>query len=534
MESPRQTKEFVICLSCQTQRFNVKPLEHMPKFPTKGATTMTDPLSSDDDIQPPRTPILPSSPRGKTSTVRKIAEKFEQPQLQPPDAEPARPKRDLKEEYKDPWQRKNESQRQSERVRKGSGGLNPHLKEPWERARDEVFSAMRKGIAGGSSDADGSASDDDGLDQLRTLDMLRAQLPEPASLRLPGGAEHVLDSWLGKEEGYGDREPATPSSSMVVSSPACGSSVYSEETSSRLGEGFPEFPFEGVAAYWRERNALEVKAKIVLVKTLLLRCSVLARTAMSMEQAPWKSLLHTKQDDEVEEGDMREEWYKAYHEAGRVADKAEAMATELSNKEFGMEGLHARTWYWKGRADAGMRRWDEAAAAFGKVDVCDAAMTGLTRLERRDVEGLRKECEAQDEHAQQRRQERAWRGEEVGKADLYELTGGLEEEAVESKTFHVEGDEKSDDVKEQRVLMGKAINAVKAKYKMRYIRPFSLEEQEYIITGDPIPKERRTKDMKSEGFHDDDQDEDLEGGRISSSLSKSTIVASDGDISVKG
>ncbi|KAJ4352377.1 uncharacterized protein N0V89_007725 [Didymosphaeria variabile] len=455
---------------------------------------------SDDDSQSPRTAILLSPPRGKTSTVRKIAEKYERPQLQIPGTEPAKPKHNLKEEYKDPWQQKNEEQLQSERVRKGSGGLNPHLKEPWERARDEAFSALRNDRDSGPG-AEGTPLTGGTQAQLHTLDTLRAELPNAASIHLQSGTRstflpegvtpfaYALDPWLQQNPEYRHLlEPTTPSSTQA--SPVHGSSVHAEG-STRTAEAFPEFPFQSIAAYLRDRNIVEIRAKILHVKTLLFRCGVLVMTARSLEQAEFLHSARVSPDSEGEEEDPGKGWYKAYYEAGRAAEKAGAMAAELSKKELWLDGLQARTWYWKGRADAGMKRWDEAGKAFGKVGKYDATKNGLTALERRDVELRREEWEMKVELAQQGRQ-----GDEV----LDDLTGGLEDKAVDSEPVRAEGDEKSDDVKrEQREQLGTIINDMKAKYKMKYIRPFSLEEQEYIINGVPVPVRKQTKDFEERG-----------------------------------
>ncbi|KAF2451325.1 hypothetical protein P171DRAFT_478369 [Karstenula rhodostoma CBS 690.94] len=496
---------------------------------------MKSPPSSNTsgDNHPPPTPASPLPPGLKLSTVREIAEKYERPQLQSPATEPAKPLRDLKEEYKDPWKRQRLEEEQRERVRKGDGGLDPHMREPWERAREEVDGAS----FGGAGDP-GEASPQLQLPQQASLHLLRAQSTILPLHTTPFA--YAIDPFLQQNPEYRHHlDPTPPSSASHSSLPSHGSSTHSGEVSVRTDEAFPEIPFESIAVYLRDRDELQVRLRLLQVRTLLLRCAVLVRAAWTLEQTEWRTSTRRRDADD-EPGRMGQEWYKAYSKAGRAAEKAGQMA-----KALGIDGLQARTWYWKGQADAGRRYWDEAAVAFRRAEQFDRergvavegeeyGKIGLTPLERRDVRWLRGKCERRDELAQRRRQQRAWAGEEVGEEMEQEEEEDSGEELVDLDVLRavVGGeievgklvDAPTDQLrKSNEEEMLKAISVARGKNKTRHFAPFSKEELEYIMDGVPIPEKPQAKDMKSEGIQEDYGKWDG-GGFVSSSSSEDNVV----------
>jgi hypothetical protein len=562
LPNPRQPK-----LRLQISRSQIHTLPPVcagamsrPSTPANNALDADADANADD--QPPRSPASPLSTAPKPSTVKEIAEKWGRTQLRLPDAEPAKPKHDLKKEYKDPWKRQRREEKLRERVRKadGEGRLEPHLREPWERAREQAGASQRDGSSGGD-DVDGRRSegeDEDPWTQIQLPELLQAQLPQQASLHLlrAGSAvlpayttpfAHALEPWLQENPEYRHYlEPTTPSSSTPSSLPAQGSSMNSGEVSARTDEAFPEIPFESIAVYLRDRNEPEVRIKILHVRTLLLRCAVLVRGAWVLEQAEWKASAQRRGRGDNEAGRMGQEWYKAYSKAGRAAEKGEQMA-----KALGVDGLQARSWYWKGRADAGRRYWDEAAAAFrraeqfdrenrGAVAMEEYGKMGLTPFERRDVEWLRKECQMKDELAQRRRQQRTWAEGGNGVEELEELEDL--EEPVDLGMLYAKGDGENETGKaidipeEQREIMDGVMSVLKEKYKTRYIKPFSKEELDFIMQPVPIAERKQRMDLKSQGFQDDneDGDGDREGGWFGPSPSAGMMASSDHAISIEG
>ncbi|KAF9739817.1 hypothetical protein PMIN06_004902 [Paraphaeosphaeria minitans] len=510
------------------------------------------PLSNNSaDNSPPKTPASPLPP----GLVKKIAEKYERPKLQVPDAKPAKPLRDLKEEYKDPWKEKKRREEElRERVRKGDGGLDPHLREPWERARGEAGASPVDSDGRGGDVKFGAESDEGERDAC-----VRLQLPQQASLHLlrtqptllnvhTTPFAYAVDPYLQNNPEYRHYlSPTTPSSSSsaLFNLPSAGSSVHSGEVSARTDEAFPEIPFESIEVYLRERDKLQVRLQIQQVRTLLLRCAVLVRSAWALEQTEWTTSASVRwrsaDADADDESRMGQAWYKAYSKAGRAAEKAGQMA-----KALGIDGLQARTWYWKGQADAGRRYWDEAGAAFrraGQFDrekslalkVEEYGQIGLTPVERRVVGELRRRCEEEDERVQWRRLQREWARDEVSGEELDESDDEFEEELVDLKVLRgvirgeVGVEESVDAVKEQlwklkEEEMLEAISVARAKNKTRwYFEKFSKEELAAIMDGVPIPKKQPEQNMMSEGFQDDFVGWE-EGGRISVSSSEADAV----------
>ncbi|KAK7192627.1 hypothetical protein PSPO01_01335 [Paraphaeosphaeria sporulosa] len=480
------------------------------------------------DDSPPKTPVSPSPP----GFVKKIAEKYERPKLQIPDADPARPLRGLKKECKDPWKEEKRREELRERIRKGDGGLNPHLREPWVRAREEEARASPVDGEGRGEDVESGAESDEGerdaLVQLQLpacLHLLRAQ-PSLLPLHTTPFA-YAVDPYLQNNPEYRHYlSPTTPSSSSTLSNlPSGGSGVHADEVSARTDEAFPEIPFESIEVYLHERDKLQVRLQLQQVRTLLVRCTVLVRSAWALEQTGWRTTAcaRGRSVDAVADDESRVEhaWYKAYSKAGRAAEKAGQMA-----KALGIDGLQARTWYWKGQADAGRRYWDEAGAAFRRAEQFDREKSmalkveeygqiGLTPVERWDVGELRRKCEEKDKRVQRRRQQRAWAMEMAGGEERDESDDDLEEELVDLEVLRgvIRGEVRAEDsvdaakkrlwkLKEEEAL--EAISVARAKNKSRwYSGILSKEELASIIDSVPISEKQAEKSMKSEEFRDD-------------------------------
>ena len=248
-----------------------------------------------------------------------------------------------------------------------------------------------------------------------------------------------------------------------------------------------------------------------------MRCAVLWRTAWADEGKEWaaqsRMRLHTPQStDSYDEGErMGKEYYRAYSKAGRAAEKAEKLARDL-----GIDGLQARAWYWRGRADGGRRYWDEASAAFRRAmefdtskltqnlddedEVGEYGRTGLTPWERRDVEALRMYCEKRDEREQCKRMKSFLAiedGDEDGDEDENEVLWGEEgfvdvaEEYPEFRSVAArvhektqkESEEPLTEEEQEYVDFMHVVGKMKVKYKTRPFKPFNPEEQECILHG---------------------------------------------------
>ena len=85
------------------------------------SNTINDVPDADGDVndQPPRAPTFPSTlTYGREySNVKKIAGELERGRRSIRDAEPARPKRDLGEEYTGPWKGQKQEEELPERVK---------------------------------------------------------------------------------------------------------------------------------------------------------------------------------------------------------------------------------------------------------------------------------------------------------------------------------------------------------------------------------------------------------------------------------
>lgn len=97
-------------------------------------------------------------PRHKSTKIKEIVDSLERPAVGPVGTEPAKPKRDLKDEYKEPWKVQKEREERLERVRRGDGDLRPDLKEPWLRPR----SALSTGSSVHSRSGEESEAGQDG------------------------------------------------------------------------------------------------------------------------------------------------------------------------------------------------------------------------------------------------------------------------------------------------------------------------------------------------------------------------------------
>ncbi|KAF1972111.1 hypothetical protein BU23DRAFT_166139 [Bimuria novae-zelandiae CBS 107.79] len=491
-------------------------------------------IAHNPDDKPPLSPI-PPAPKPKATKIREIVEHWERPASAPQKAEPVKPRHDLKEEYKGPWTKQREERARLERVWKGEGRLRKEDLEPWQRGklerrveRGRLRAAKDEGGGRGSEDGADSEGEDGGEQGdggVRGGDMLPppttlARLPKrpvlPASI---SAFEWALEPWLVSHPSYrAALAPTTPWSSSLSSFPSeVDSSFDSAEVSVATDDAFPEIPLESMGLYVRSRDEVLTRVRMLHVRTLLLRCAVLWRTAWALETTPL-SLPYSKQygqrapgdrDDEEGSGErMASHSYKAYSTAGRTAEKAEKMARDL-----GVDGLQARAWYWRGRADAGRRYWDEAAAAFRRARELDRppqgrdrggveeyGRSGLTPWERKDAVWLGDECTRRDEAAQARRLKRMCAREEGGVLmEMRELEDEDEEDEV--PLGYVQGDGGNGAVEEEYVDVAReysteypefmvAVGRVKEKYKSRPFVPFSEEEWEYILHGDEGKKRK--------------------------------------------
>lgn len=243
--------------------------------------------------------------------------------------------------------------------------------------------------------------------------------------------------------------------------------------------------------YLDGKDEIATRIKMVDVRTLLMRCSLMWRTAQMLEREEWRTALRSKAVSHEEKA--VKEWYGIYSKVGRAAEKAEKMARDL-----GIDGMQARAWYWRGRADAGRGYWDEAAMGFRRARELDPfrmekqksegveeyGKNGLTPSERRDVEWLQKVCEKKNEEVQRRLVKSVWARDSV--QDLYELDEEEEEESQEpldAMATNVEEEDYVDIAREHPEFMD-VIAALKAKYKLQNLKPFTPEEQQYILFGE--------------------------------------------------
>lgn len=329
--------------------------------------------------------------------------------------------------------------------------------------------------------------------------------------------------------------------------------MYSGEVSARTDEAFPEIPFESIAVYLRDRDELQVRLQLLQVRMLLQQCAVLVRSAWTLEQAEWRFSTPARWrgfDDEP--GRMGQAWYKTYSKAGHAAEKAGQMA-----KALGLDGLQARTWYWKGQADAGRRFWDEAGAAFRRAEQFDLergvagtveeyGKMGLTPVERRDVGWLRRKCEEKDELVQRRRHERA-RSRAGGEVVCEETEDEDEKEEKKRREVgeepvdldvlrvavygEIEAGKPVDDATKQLAkkfkdeMRLKATSVARRQNKTRLeFESFSKEEEEYIMDGGHLPEMKQGEDMESEG-PEDDYGEWNEGGWMNVSPAEDHAVS---------
>ncbi|KAF2690538.1 hypothetical protein K458DRAFT_459728 [Lentithecium fluviatile CBS 122367] len=151
----------------------------------------------------------------------------------------------------------------------------------------------------------------------------------------------------------------------------------------------------------QNNSTFKTRLKILDVRTALIRCAVVSRTALELEQLP------CKKDKTL----ASNEYSKVYV----IADLALNTARELQS-----DGLQARCYYWKGRACGGQKCWNDAVHAFEKAlqfDTADEELEpenrgGLTPIEKADVHFLKRSAERRAIHDEPVRRARMLRDEE--------------------------------------------------------------------------------------------------------------------------
>lgn len=468
-----------------------------------------------------RPSATPNPPFNPSPNVKAIVNTWERPALEPRDVEPPKPKHDLREEYKDPWVRQREEWQRQERVRKGDGNLRLDLKQRWQRqqAGNATQSASgtnrRRSAIGTASESDGIPDDGNignanNARRLHPLNILSPRallgLPEPSGAILPSGKtafDWAFEPFLRAHPEYRlYLAPSTPSTSHS-SLPSIGSSIGSGEVSVHTEDAFPHIPLESMAYYLRDKDEIATRLKILNVKQLLMRSSLLWRTAHTLERTEWRTwqdpYSYSRDINVSEESKMVKEWYRAYSKAGRTAEVAEVLARDLK-----IDGLQARAWYWKGRADAGRRCWDDAVVAFRQADsydeekkdripgVEDYGGHGLTPFERRDAEWLDTEVKRRNNVAQQKRLKSAWARQDKRYDGMeHEMENIVEEDGNNGGEENLPLGVVAGEVEEEYVDVAKeypefldVVEKLKERNKLRRFTPFSKEEQDYIVHGD--------------------------------------------------
>lgn len=422
--------------------------------------------------------------------IQQVLETLQSSASAPQSAEPSKPKHDLKEEYKDFWTKQKEEEQRREKVRKGDGDLRPDLKEPWQKkpAKDtehvwESPSGFNfedtKGV--GSSNVPGSKTS--------------LEFPAQQHSILPWGKtafEWALEPFLkDKPESRAYLAPTSSPSPSSFSFPSVGSSLNSGEVSACTDDAFPTIPLEKLTLYLRGKDEVVVRLKVLDVKITLLRCSILYCSAYTSECNERSTSSYSNKDYEGSGRTTRKEWYKEYSKAGIAAERAE----DLTN-EVGIKSLQARAHFWRGKAAWGMRYWDEAAAAFRDAirddaskdginksrDISEYGGNGLTPFERSEVKQLQMESERRNELKQQRKSRSSWSRRNTLQVSVDESLAEEETEILYDQDAGKLADEYADILEEHPEFM-EVIIKLKRKYKNLPMKPFTKDEQYYILNG---------------------------------------------------
>ena len=143
-----------------------------------------------------------------------------------------------------------------------------------------------------------------------------------------------------------------------------------------------------------------------------------------------------------------------------------------------------------------MRYWDEAAAAFRDAirddasrdeinktrDISEYGGNGLTPFERNEVKQLQIESERRNELKQQRKSRRSWSRRSTLQVSVDESLAEEETEILYGQDAGKLANEYADILEEHPEFM-EVIIRLKRKYKNLPMKPFTKDEQYYILNG---------------------------------------------------
>lgn len=206
---------------------------------------------------------------------------------------------------------------------------------------------------------------------------------------LPNGTtafEHAIRPFLTQYAGHQHfpqfrfaTDPSTTSTSLRSVPPRhvpkhSSSESAQEETNEVDGSG------EVVPTHLKKHNAFPTRLRLVQLRTLLLRCTVLQSTVREIERKAW-----------FQAGEYNPHWH--YSQIQQLARQARAYAEELGSRD-----LQARCEYWAGRGYGGTGDYGAAAEHFSmamKLDIPNdvyrdgsVKLRGLTPREKEDVHFL--------------------------------------------------------------------------------------------------------------------------------------------------